>query len=135
MTDIDFYLNVDEIAKVIPKLSDKVMRRQRKALILTGDNEIDRKLSLLIWCRSETSFIPVGHGPDSSRHSAIHFGAPEDVKHHDILINLLGTIPKNFSSFSRVIEIVQNNESEKLKARQKFAWYRDRGYKIRTIKL
>ena len=135
MTDIDFYLNVDEIAKVIPKLSDKVMRRQRKALILTGDNEIDRKLSLLIWCRSETSFIPVGHGPSSSRHNAIHFGAPEDVKHHDILINLLDTIPTNFSSFSRVIEIVQNNESEKLKARQKFAWYRDRGYKIRTIKL
>jgi DNA polymerase-3 subunit chi len=47
-----------------------------------------------------------------------------------VLINLDGELPEGFARFQRLIEIVGNDDGEKLPARNRYRHYRDRGYPL-----
>ena len=65
-------------------------------------------------------------------HSPIHIGCSVDPgEHNDVLVNLSGTIPENFSRFSRVAEVVPLRESVREQARINYRFYRDRGYPLK----
>ncbi|TXD85906.1 DNA polymerase III subunit chi [Ralstonia pseudosolanacearum] len=54
----------------------------------------------------------------------------DDAPHHDILVNLSDATPPLFARFARLIEIVGDDEAERAAARDRFRFYRDRGYPI-----
>ena len=58
--------------------------------------------------------------------------ATEPVIHEDVLINLRDETPAFFSRFHRLIEIVTGDEGDRKRARERFRFYRDRGYQIVT---
>jgi len=47
-------------------------------------------------------------------------------------VNFCSDNPQSFSRFERLIEIVGQEEEDKTQARDRFRFYRDRGYEIRT---
>jgi DNA polymerase-3 subunit chi len=49
---------------------------------------------------------------------------------HDILINLSDTIPSSFAQFERVFEIVTQAASHTEAGRERYAYYRQRGYPL-----
>jgi len=49
-----------------------------------------------------------------------------------VLLNLRPEWPPFFSRFQRLIEIVSLDEQDRADARERFRFYRDRGYEIRT---
>jgi DNA polymerase III subunit chi len=49
------------------------------------------------------------------------------------LINLTQKEPSFFSRFTQLIELVTNDEQDKVAARARFKFYRDRGYEIKSI--
>jgi len=53
--------------------------------------------------------------------------------HDDILINLRVQHPPFFSRFRRLIELVGQDESDKVEARTRYRFYRDRGYEIKSF--
>ena len=53
----------------------------------------------------------------------------------DVLINLKRDVPGFFSRFERVIEIVAGPEVQRNLARERFKFYRDRGYPLETHEL
>jgi len=55
--------------------------------------------------------------------------------HHDVLINLNHEIPSFFSQFDRVAEIITSDISSKEKGRDRYQFYRDRGYSLETHKM
>jgi DNA polymerase-3 subunit chi len=54
----------------------------------------------------------------------------DDAAHHDVLLNLDGDLPPAFSRFDRLVEVVGTDEADRLPARERFKFYRDRGYAI-----
>jgi DNA polymerase-3 subunit chi len=56
----------------------------------------------------------------------------DDVLVHDeVLVNLREQWPACFSRFLRLVEIVGRDEADRQAARERFRFYRDRGYEIR----
>ena len=52
--------------------------------------------------------------------------------HDDVLVNLDGELPSAFSRFQRVVEIVDTSEQDRQPARNRFKFYRERGYALST---
>jgi len=51
-----------------------------------------------------------------------------DLPHTELLINLSQSIPENFQRFSRVIEIISNDQQQLQTGRQRFSQYKQQGY-------
>jgi DNA polymerase III subunit chi len=56
----------------------------------------------------------------------------ENLPHHDVLLNLAGEWPPFFASFERLLEIVAVDEEDKARARERYAFYKKRGYDIKV---
>jgi DNA polymerase-3 subunit chi len=52
--------------------------------------------------------------------------------HDQVLLNLRPEWPPLFSRFQRLVEIVSLEDEDRRLARERFKFYRDRGYEIRT---
>lgn len=136
MTKIDFYLldNKDEKSKsgFACRLTQKVYSQGYKVFIYADNQSLINKMDNLLWTFQPGSFLPHGTN-ENTNNDPIVIGKtqpPETI--HDVLINLAGTSPDFFSSFDRVAEIVGGSESEKLEARERYRFYRDRGYELET---
>ena len=55
---------------------------------------------------------------------------PEAVPHEDILINLREDTPACFSRFGRLLEVLGGDTAALQAARERFRFYRDRGYPL-----
>jgi DNA polymerase-3 subunit chi len=56
----------------------------------------------------------------------------DEPPHDEVLINMQHPQPVFFSRFRRLIEIVGMDEEEKVQARIRYKFYRDRGYEIKN---
>jgi DNA polymerase-3 subunit chi len=59
----------------------------------------------------------------------------EALPHDDVLVNLDRDQPAAFARFHRLVEIVGRDDDDKQAARDRYRFYRDRGYEIHTHKL
>lgn len=57
----------------------------------------------------------------------------EDIVHYDLLINLDSECAPFFARFDRLIEIVGTTEPAKQQARERYKFYKDRGYPLQTF--
>ena len=54
---------------------------------------------------------------------------------HTVLLNLDDAPPPFFTRFTRLLEVVSTEEDDRAKARERFGFYRDRGYAINNYDL
>jgi DNA polymerase-3 subunit chi len=134
MTQIDFYFHVEDKLKTACALSAKAYARGLRVLAYCTDREAGQKLSRLLWTAPATGFVP--HCVAADKLAAVTpvivdcEGA--DPAHDEILLNLRAELPSFFSRFQRLIEIVSIDEEDRRQARERFKFYRDRGYEIRS---
>jgi DNA polymerase-3 subunit chi len=137
MTEILFYTHVEDRLQTACQLSAKALTRQMRVLILTIDAALTDKVSKLLWSMPAIGFYP--HCRASDKLAAVtpiivdHVAEP--LPHDQVLINLLRETPPVFSRFQRLIEIVGLDEDDRAAARERFRFYRDRGYDITTHQL
>ena len=55
-----------------------------------------------------------------------------DNPHNEVLINLSAEVPLIFSHFERVAEIIPEGEENRNSGRERFRFYRDRGYPLQS---
>ena len=94
-----------------------------------------RELDDLMWTYSDRSFLPhclAGQDPEAAVH--IGHGAEPEGEFH-LLINLGQDVPGFFSRFERVAEVVDGDETRKTQGRERFRFYKDRGYPLKTNNL
>jgi DNA polymerase-3 subunit chi len=56
----------------------------------------------------------------------------DNLLHDEVLLNLRTESPLFFGRFQRLIEIVSLDDEDRRAARERFRFYRERGYEIRT---
>ncbi|TCV82566.1 DNA polymerase III chi subunit [Sulfurirhabdus autotrophica] len=115
-------------------LSAKALERDMRVLIYTPDKAVSEVMNQLLWSASATAFLPhcspqnelAALTPIIIQHEA------DGLLHDEVLLNLRSEHPPFFSRFQRLIEIVSTDEADRLAARDRFKFYRDRGYEIRS---
>jgi DNA polymerase-3 subunit chi len=134
MTQVDFYIHVDDKLQTVCTLSAKALARSMRVLILTPDPQTTEQIDQRLWAQPAIGFLP--HCRSHHRLAGVtpiivdHVAEP--IVHEQILINLHAECPAVFSRFERVIEIVGTDESDREAARARYRFYRDRGYEIRN---
>jgi len=140
MTRVDFYLTQSNQLKqanyTACKLAEKAARQGHHVFIHANDEAQAQQLDKLLWTFEQTSFVPhslvnADSQIDNAEKILIAHDHDPDFK-HDVMINLASNIPDFFSRFERVAEIVSGDEEQRQQARQRFKFYRDRGYELNT---
>lgn len=138
MTRVDFYLINNAMDgrqdAAVCKLTHKAFRLGHRVYILTPDHDHAQRLDRLLWIFSAGSFIPHGLSAESaSADMPVLIGYDEPpASHEDVLIQLAPQVPECFSRFQRVAEVVNGADEHKALARERFRFYRDRGYVLQT---
>ncbi len=138
MTRIDFYIldndDADKRNATVCRLVEKAWRQSNHVYIHTQSKEQTKELDDLLWTFRAESFVP--HSC-MEPNADIPEKAPRQVLlgHHfepdasfDVMINLGETVPDFFSRFKRVLEVVNQEDEVRQKGRQRYTYYRDRGY-------
>ncbi|MFQ5545132.1 MAG: DNA polymerase III subunit chi [Acidiferrobacterales bacterium] len=138
MTRVDFYLTHDiDPSLAVCRLTNKAFRLGHQLYILTENSEQSVTLDRLLWTFNPGSFIPHSfYNADLDQEVPILIGEQEPPENwHDVLISLASAIPSFFSRFGRVADVVGATEEAKQQARERFRFYRERGYSLQTHNL
>lgn len=143
MTRIDFYLlpdgsgQAESSVMAACKLCDKATGTGRKVYVHTTDAAQAESLDGALWSFRQGSFIAHEKHNGQSHEDPqplVLIGAIEPPEtHHHIMINLSTEVPAFFSRFERVLEIVDGDPALRAKSRERFKFYRDRGYELNTF--
>ena len=134
MTRIEFFFNVpDKLAKVA-ELCDKAVAKGRHLTVFTPDDVVSNILQQRLWQYSATSFLPSTRSEHemSGDVPVILDAEGSHLIQDDILINLKTGHPPFFSRFRVVVELVGLEEDDKVAARSRYKFYRDRGYQVKS---
>lgn len=134
MTRVEFFFNVpDKLAKAA-ELCEKAVAKGRQLTIFTADETMTQSMQQCLWQHSALSFLPSSTPEDaSSEFSAIIVDSKgEKLLQDDVLVNLQQQYPPFFSRFRYLVELVGTEEADKVEARARFRFYKDRGYEIKS---
>jgi DNA polymerase-3 subunit chi len=134
VTQIEFYTNAVDKLNTACRLAAKAYAARARMLILCPDPETAQRIDRMLWIAPALGFLPhcAPDDPLASRTPVIVDANGGDPPHDDVLVNLRDDWPQYFSRFRRLIEIVSEHEEDRKRARDRFRFYRDRGYEIRT---
>lgn len=138
MTRIDFYLLQSDDSRqrelFACRLVEKAFNQGLKVYLHAGSETQARELDALLWTFRDRSFLPHALGmPADDDPSAIVVGNGQPPEGwHDVLVNLADEVPESFSRFERILEILNGDEQVRRPGRDRFKFYRDRGYTLET---
>lgn len=135
MTRIDFHLNVSDHLLYTCRLIRKAYGSGLKIVCYSTRPEVLENLDKLLWTFSEEDFLPHvvrGH-PGVADTPIVLTDKADDIAHYDLLINLDEQWPPFFARFERLVEIVGTDEDNKALARQRYKFYKERGYPLNTF--
>ena len=141
MTQVDFYIlgtDSDDARLLLAcKIVDKATQLDHHVYVNSTSDDEARKLDELLWTFSQGSFIPhlVVRGQlDNPPHEPVLIGVnqPPGPGRWDVLVNLAVDVPEFFSRYERVAEVVDANATRREQSRERYRFYRDRGYKLNT---
>lgn len=137
MTRIDFYSPVDNKPRLAFTIGAKVVAREQKMVILLPDEAAMAELDKLLWSMAATSFLPHcrADAPLASRTPILLACGDPPAAADQILLNLTESPPGFFGRFERLVEFVGTAPEDIARSRERFRFYRDRGYEIQTHNL
>lgn len=140
MTKVDFYLLNGEASRelVACRITEKAWRHGHRVYLLAPDKPGALELDELLWTFSQGSFVPhaVCQGEaDTAEHPVLIGHDEPPTALNDVLISLAPQVPAWFSRFARVAELVGAAEHDKVLGRERYRFYRERGYPLDTHNL
>jgi len=134
MTRIDFYFNAQDKFRQLAELAGQALPRGRRLFVFVPDEKVAGLVEHALWSSAQISFLPhcrSDHALAAETPIVVDWQGVNLV-HDDVLINLCQTSPPFFSRFKGLIEIVSQEETDRADARDRYRFYRDRGYEIKT---
>lgn len=137
MTRIDFYVEAPDRLEVACRLAAKALQADARMLIFVPDEALLARLNKQLWMQPAIGFVPhcLAHEPIAAETPILLARSVDDPPIDDILLNLASEWPPTFGRFRRLIEVVSRNDEDKAAARERYRFYRDRGYAIETYNL
>lgn len=137
VTKIDFYTGTPDKLRTVCQLSQKAMRNGVRTVISAPDDATGNALDKMLWHYPATAFIPHcrSDAADAQQMPVVIDHGSNQFPYFELLITLHPECVPFFSRFERVIEIVGSDEEDRRLGRERFKFYRDRGYELHHIDL
>ncbi|MBM3342238.1 MAG: DNA polymerase III subunit chi [Betaproteobacteria bacterium] len=137
MTQIDFYTHVANKLQVACKLAAKAHAQGLRVAVLCPDAASAQSLDRMLWTSPPLAFVPhcFASHPLAARTPVVIDHENAAPAHDEVLLNLRAQWPPVFSRFQRLLEIVSEDEDDRAAARERYKFYHERGYQIRTHNL
>ena len=143
MTRVDFYVlpeqSGESAAVTACKLCDKANAAGQRVYVFAPETTQQDELDRVLWTLRQGSFLAheryAGTPPEEPQPAVLLGSTEPPASHHQILINLGMDVPAFFSRFERVLEVVSGDAAQRGKSRERFKFYRDRGYELKTHNL
>ena len=137
MTEASFYILGEQTLEArdhfICRLTDKAVRHGRNVFVHV-DQEVDAvRFDELLWVFRAESFVPheIQHADSQIDGCPVHIGWDTPIQdQHDIIINASNRLPGFFSRFSRLVEVVVQEDIILKYTREHYRFLSDRGYAI-----
>ncbi len=131
MTRVDFHLGTADKLHYACRLVRKI-RRAGQNVVVFGDPLTIAEFDRLLWTFSQLDFIPhvFAGDPLAGRTPVLLCSEAVDTPHAQNLLNLSHATPPFFSRFERLFEVVAADEQDRAQARERWRFYRDRGYPL-----
>jgi DNA polymerase-3 subunit chi len=132
MTTVDFYFNAQDKLQVACRLAGKALAQGRSLLVYAPEADTASRLNKLLWTWQATGFVPhcALHDPLAADTPVLIAGDAETPKRCDVLLNLASACPPHFERFERLLELVGSDEAERAAGRERYRFYKSRGYAI-----
>ncbi|MGI4777308.1 MAG: DNA polymerase III subunit chi [Janthinobacterium lividum] len=135
MTGIDFHFNTPDRVGYACRLLRKAVAARGAQVVVVGDTVVLGAIDLQLWQLSPADFIAhcdMDADPRVLARSPVVIAMRKDapLPHRQVMLNLGAEVPSGFERFERLIDIVGNDESDRLAARTRWRHYADRGYAI-----
>jgi len=137
VTEIDFYTHCRDPLEVAARICAKACTQGRRVRVLTSDAAMTEALDQLLWKTPAVSFVPHCR-PDSALAEQTAVWIDHRVEHAgpaEVLVNLAPAPPAFFGRFDRVAEIVADRGEDLEAARERYRFYRERGYTLRNHRM
>jgi DNA polymerase-3 subunit chi len=141
VTQVDFYIcdgdSDDARLKLACKIVDKATQLDHHVFVHVASEDEARQLDELLWTFSQASFIPhriVREALEAPPPEPVLIGVNQSPApgRWEVLVNLAPEVPEFFSRYERVAEVVDANAERRAQSRERYRFYRDRGYKLNT---
>lgn len=139
MTQVDFYVTQDAShdarERLACRLIEKAWKQGHRIHVHVDDESQARAIDELLWTFRDDNFIPHGLLGEETDATVLigHHQAPEELPY--LLVNLANEVPEFFSHCERVAEFIDQRESVRNAGRERFRFYRERGYTLETHNL
>ncbi|MGA7800745.1 MAG: DNA polymerase III subunit chi [Gammaproteobacteria bacterium] len=139
MTRIDFYVlsghDANGRALLACRLAEKAFQHGHRVYIHTESAAQSRHMDELLWTFRAGSFVPHGLREQAEQVPVVISDSGEPDSHTGVLINLAPDVPLFFSRFARVAELVDQNDAQLRTGRERYRFYKERGYELASHKL
>lgn len=131
MTSIRFYSNADDRLRSACAWLAASWRQKTSILVFAPDAQVADRLDHLLWTQP-AAFIPhcLAGASLAAETPVLIARHIEDVTQDHCLLNLSDEIPPGFSRFEELVEIVSTDDPVRLPARERYRFYRERGYAL-----
>lgn len=137
VTRIDFYSPVENKVRLAFTIGSKVVARDQTMVILLPDEAAMIEFDKALWSVAATSFLPHCRADNrlASQTPILLTCDDPPAEADQILLNLAESPPGFFGRFERLVEFVGTAPEDIARSRERFRFYRDRGYEIQTHNL
>lgn len=134
MTRIDFHVNASDKIGYGCRLVRKVFRSGQHCVVCCDDAGVLAAFDEALWTFSPQDFVPHVMASDAlaPETPVVLTASADDLPWHDVLVNLGGATPAGFARYERLIELVGSDDADRARGRERFRFYRDRGYPLET---
>lgn len=132
MTSVDFYFNATDKLQVACRLAGKALAQGKRLLIYAPQPDTAQGIDRLLWTWPATGFVPHCRAGDAlaADTPVLIADAAEATARCDILLNLDRETPPAFERFERLLEVVARDDGDRQAARERYRFYRERGYRV-----
>lgn len=136
MTKVNFYVNLADRRAFMVRLIRRVLAEGQQLFVHLADETAARRFDEWLWTFDEQAFIPHCLVTEAiAAETPIQIGWPESPvpEHHAVLLNLAPDVPAAFARFEKLLELVGTDDTDKQTGRQRYRFYKDRGYPLETF--
>ncbi len=131
MTHIHFYSNAHDRLQAAAAWLAAAWRAQ-PVLVFAPDRAVAERFDRMLWTQAATGFLPHCRtdSPLASQTPVLIADNLDALPQDRCLLNLSNEVPPGFSRFEQLVEFVSTDDGDRLPARDRFRFYRERGYAV-----
>jgi DNA polymerase-3 subunit chi len=131
VTHVRFYSNADDRLQAAA-----ASWRKQPVLVFAPDPAIAERFDRMLWIQPAIGFLPHCRADSNlaSQTPVLIADNLDQLPQDRCLLNLSSEVPPGFSRFEELVEFVSTADDDRLPARERYRFYRDRGYEVENRK-